>query len=222
MAADAMQSIKNKQYASAFSFLVQDVVDVDLGHDVFDVVVLNQCLHHFSALEDVFETIKNITKIDGIVVTNDVIGRNGHQLWPEVQVHVDAYWARLPERLTKDKTLGGFRQQYIDHDHSGIGFEGIRAQDVLPLLCQNFYFDSFIVYGALVIPIVDRRFGWNYDCDNEQDLQLIDELAALEMSLLESGDVKPTQILACMKLEPSDQYTSNVQRKPDSYVRWPD
>lgn len=222
MSADAMQSIKDKQYASAFSFLVQDVVDVDLGHDVFDVVVLNQCLHHFSALEDVFEIIKNITKKDGIVVTNDVIGRNGHQLWPEVDVHLQKYWQNLPERLRKDKALGGHAPHYVDHDHSGIGFEGIRAQDVLPLLCQHFYFESFVVYGALVIPVVDRRFGWNYECDNEHDLQLIDELATLEMALLERGDVKPTQILACMMLEPSDQYTSNVANKPVSYIRQPD
>lgn len=222
MAADAKRNIKDKKYASAFSFLVQDVVDIDFGAGTFDVVILNQCLHHFAALEKVFALIKNITKTDGIILTNDVIGRNGHQLWPEVHEHIDTYWSGIPKRLTKDKALGGFRQKYIDLDHSGIGFEGIRAQDVLPLLCQNFYFDSFIVYGALVIPIVDRRFGWNYDCDNEHDLKLIDELAMLEQVLLESGQVKPTQILACMTLEPSSEYTSNVTKKPESYVRWPE
>ena len=42
-------------------------------------------------------------------------------------------------------------------------FEGIRAQDILPLLVERFTFDEFIGFGNVIDPFVDRSFGPNFD-----------------------------------------------------------
>ncbi len=65
-------------------------------------------------------------------VTNDMIGRNGHQRWPEALEIVNQYWHELPEAYRYNKLLSRYEPEYMNWDCSTEGFEGIRAQDILP------------------------------------------------------------------------------------------
>lgn len=155
----------------------------------------NQCLHHLTALEHTATQLSATLKEGGALLVSDVIGRNGHQLWPEALDEIQRYWTQLPRRLRKDRALGGHPSTYVNYDHSNSGFEGIRAQDVLPCLLEHFDFDLCIAFGCLTTAIVNRRFGWNYDVENAEDRQRIDALAEREQALLASGQLKPTQLL---------------------------
>jgi hypothetical protein len=48
-------------------------------------------------------------------------------------------------------------------------FEGIRSQDILPLLLEYFHFEVFIPYGNVIDPFIDRTFGPNFDSSREWD-----------------------------------------------------
>lgn len=196
----------------------------DMGHPEphYDFVMANQCLHHFQELEVALDFVSDAMVADGVFATCDMIGRNGHQLWPEARIEVDRIWAGLPERLRRDRTRGGSAGEFHDYDHSNVGFEGIRAQEVLPLLVERFHFERFMPFACLVLPFVERRFGWNFDADDAGDRALIDAIARRDLDLLHAGVLKPTQLIAALRKQPVAALASRFPWSPAECIRWPD
>jgi SAM-dependent methyltransferase len=196
---------------------ISDVSADDFGR--FDVVLTNQCLHHFLELEHALDLVQASLNDGGVVLVSDVIGRNGHQLWPEALREVQRYWERLPDRLRKDHTRGGSSREYVDYDHSNVGFEGIRAQEILAALIERFEFEYFFPYGGIILPFIERRFGWNFDVESKDDRELIDQVATRDHELLWSGDIKPTQLLASLRKERSTRLITDFPLPPSACVR---
>lgn len=169
----------------------------------YDVVIANQCLHHFVELERIFDAVHAALAPDGVFVMSDVIGRNGHQLWPEALVEFDRFWDELPDTYRHDRVRGRTLERFDNHDHSDVGFEGIRAQDVLPCLLERFEVEDFIPFGCITLPFVERRFGWNFDPGREFDRDFIDRVADRDEALLNAGRLKPTQLVAALRTGPA-------------------
>ncbi len=165
----------------------------------YDVVMANQSLHHVTNLEGLFDAIHQAIGDDGIFITSDMIGRNGHMRWPEALTIVQEFWKELPTDYRYNVQL--HRQEHVfgNWDCSVEGFEGIRAQDILPLLVQRFGFDFFFGYGNLVDPFIDRSFGPNFSVEKEWDREFIDRVHARDEEELLSGRIKPTHALAVMR-----------------------
>src|SRR5262249_246324 len=83
-----------------------------------------------------------------------------------------------------------------DHDCSSEGFEGIRAQDILPLMLRHFHPARFFATGGFVDVIVDRGYGHGFDAENPEHLALVRCIAALNDVLLDAGLFKPPLMLA--------------------------
>ena len=109
-----------------------------------DVVMVHQSLHHFIDLENLFDKIKSAIGDGGIFVISDVIGRNGHMRWSEAMHHIDRLWSDMPDRYKYNHLLRRNENRYINWDCSSEGFEGVRAQDILPLLLERFNFKLFL------------------------------------------------------------------------------
>ena len=187
--------------AHRFGHAVLDCNDwpASFGARQFDVIVANQSLHHFLALESVLDRVHAMLADDGVFLVADTIGRNGHRPWPEVEREVALVFATLPERLRFDRMHGRTLDAYVPVDETGLGFEGVRSQDVLRLLVERFGFETFAPYGALVLPFVDRRFGPNFDVEREGDRRIVDEVAAREAALLRDGTIKPIRMIASLR-----------------------
>lgn len=170
------------------------------GH--YDAVIANQSLHHILELEKLFASIRDSMKPGGIFLTSDMIGRNGHQRWPEALEIVNEFWPELPESYRYNLQLRRHEATYLDWDCAQEGFEGIRAQDVLPLLAKNFYFEDFFVFANAIDPFIDRGFGHHFSPDREWDKAFIDRVHMADETAMTSGRVKPTHILAAMRLTP--------------------
>jgi len=159
-------------------------------------VMVIDALHHILNLEGLFEQVDNAIGRSGSFIFRDVIGRNGHMRWPEVLESLRALWPRLPERFRQHYIKGTVDLWFENFDCSVEGFEGIRSQDIMPLLADRFDFDQLLTYGGLVDVFVDRIFGWNFDPEQDEDRAFIESLQAAEDSLTASGALKPTQIYA--------------------------
>lgn len=164
----------------------------------YDAVLANQSLHHVVNLEGLFDAIAVAIGERGRFVVSDMIGRNGHARWPEALVLVQEFWRELPEAYRYNRMLRRKEQAFGNWDCSVEGFEGIRAQDILPLLIDRFGFSLFIAYGNLVDPFTDRAFGHNFDADAEWDRDFIDRVHARDVAEMLAGRIKPTHMLAVM------------------------
>jgi SAM-dependent methyltransferase len=164
----------------------------------YDGVIAYQALHHVVNLEGLFAAIKQSLTRTGCLVISDMIGRNGHMRWPEALPIVHEFWRKLPPSYRYNQQLRRYEELFEDWDCSQEGFEGIRSQDILPLLIETFHFKRFVAYANVIAPFVDRSFGHNFDAAAAWDRAFIDEVHHRDEELLLRGTIKPTQMLAIL------------------------
>lgn len=210
--------------AGVADLLAFDIADINQRRldRRYDVVLANQCLHHFVELETILDNIRDALADDGVFATSDVIGRNGHRLWPEALAELRPFWRELAPKHKYDRVLRQTTADYVDYDHADVGFEGIRAQDILRLLVERFEFEIFAPYACIALPIVERRFGWNFDANDPADIAFVDRLAQRDEALLDAGTVKPTQLVAAMRRRRIGPLVSTTRHAPADCIRAPD
>ena len=191
------QAATEKNLLTHMAFNCGDVAATGMDRTAH-IIIANQSLHHMVELELMFSKICECLHPQGYFLTHDMIGRNGHQRWPEALRIIEQLWSELPSRYKYNHQLQTRDEMFVNRDCSQEGFEGIRAQDILPLLTDRFDFELFLAYGNLIDVFVDRGYGPNFAADSIDDRQYIDRIHALDQQLLESGEIKPTRLLAAM------------------------
>ena len=188
----------------------------------YDAVIANQSLHHIVGLENVFDGVVQSLVPGGRFIVSDTMGRNGHMRWPEALVIVEEFWNELPMSYRIDRQRGVQERRYRNTDYSTSGFEGIRAQDILPLLVERFAFDVFVGFGNVIDPFVDRCFGPNFSVDRDWDRDFIDRVDARDEAALHSGEIKPAHMLAVMRVGGEGENGFADGLSPQASIRWPD
>lgn len=187
-------------------------VEADLNQwspeEKYDFVIANQSLHHLVNLEGLFDAIQQCLQPDGKFLVSDIIGRNGHLRSPEALEIVQKFWAKLPPSYKFHHTLLRYEEEFQDWDCSQDGFEGIRAQDILPLLRERFHFELFLPYGNLIDPFIDRGFGPNFDPQREWDRTFLDAVHARDEAELAAGRLQPTHLIAVLCKQPATPMTA--------------
>ena len=188
----------------------------------YDAVLANQSLHHIVGLENLFDGVARSLAPGGRFVVSDMIGRNGHKRWPEALAIVEEFWATLPSAYRVDRQRNVQEGRFPDTDYSTRGFEGIRAQDILPLLVERFAFDAFVGFANVIDPFVDRSFGPNFSVDRDWDREFIDRVHARDEAALGRGEITPTHMLAvmCVGREGENRFADG--RSPRQSIRPPD
>ena len=187
--------------------------------DPYALVIANQSLHHFQELELLFEKTQRAIGRDGVFVISDVIGRNGHMRWPEAMDIINGIWKTMPEKYKYNHLLRRYERMYDNWDCSKGGFEGVRAQEILPLLMKTFQFELFLAYGNVIDIFIDRAFGHNFDVNDDDDKRFIDKVAQLDEDLIERGRVKPTHLIAVMRNLPGGETKVYRHLTPEFCVR---
>lgn len=165
----------------------------------YDAVIANQSLHHVVNLEGLFDAVAASLVDGGRFITSDMIGRNGHRRWPEALALVHEFWRELPDSYRWNVQLKRHEEMFLDWDCSVVGFEGIRSQDILPLLLEKFAFEFFFAYGNVVDPFVDRSFGPNFDATQDWDRSFIDRVHLRDEREILAGRIPPTHMMAVMR-----------------------
>ena len=164
----------------------------------YDAVIANHSLHHLVALEPLFDHVAHTLPPHGRFIVSDMIGRNGHMRWPEALAIVNEYWAELPPAYRYDRQRFIQLDEFENWDCAKAGFEGIRAQDILPLLIERFSFEVFLAFANVIDPFVERSFGPNFSIEREWDRAFIDRVHARDERELAAGLVKPTHMFAVL------------------------
>lgn len=185
-----------------------------------DIYLAVHSLHHVAELEHLYDQVEHSLDPDGVLLVNDMVGRNGHVRWPEAGTIVRAIWQRMPERYRYNHYSDQIDAEYPDIDCSGEGFEGIRAQDVLPLLLERFHPELYISFGNVVDPFVDRVYGPNFDPDDAAAVEFVERVAQLDEAAIDLGVITPTHLVATFRARPTKcRYPRN--RSPEHTVRDP-
>lgn len=185
----------------------------------YTAIFANQALHHVLELEHLFAEVKRGLHSDGFFVASDIIGRNGHLRWPEALHDLKPFWRELPIEYRWNRSLKRNEDDYINHDCSSEGFEGIRAQDILPLLLRNFDFHLFLAFGNIIDIFVDRAFGPNFHADEEWDRAFVDRVHSADEQGILDGTLTPTHMFAVMTTGPCAEHYYSRGLAPERCVR---
>lgn len=188
----------------------------------YDAVVACQSLHHVVNLEGLFRRIRGALKPKGLFLISDMVGRNGHQRWPEALEIVQEFWRELPHDYRFNQMLRRHEESFVNWDCSTEGFEGVRSQDILTLLLKSFYFRVFVAYGNVIDPFVDRAFGHNFDATAEWDRNFIDRIHQRDEAEMLAGRIKPVHMEAVVAKEAGEPMLFHPPFTPGFCVRWPD
>jgi len=191
------------------------------AREEYRVVLANQALHHVVNLEDLFDAVHEAIGRQGRFIISDMVGRNGHMRWPEALQIVDRLWSELPPSYRFDRTLGMVCERYANVDCSRAGFEGIRAQDILPLLIERFGFSLFVPFANVIDVFVGRAIGPNFDPEREWDCAFIDRVHAADVEALRTGCIKPTHLMASMTTDRAISTRCPEGLTPSASVRPP-
>ena len=164
----------------------------------YDVLVVNQFFHHVADLEGFCTALARLLAPDGVLLSSDVVGRNGHLPWPDVDAQVQAFWRELTPAQTVDAGDGKRKDRYPPVDHAAYSNEGVRAQDVVACLADAFDFEVFLTFGAAIMPFIERRFGFNFAADGA-DAELLDRFAATDDARVERGDYPASNMFAVLR-----------------------
>jgi SAM-dependent methyltransferase len=170
----------------------------------YSAVIAKDTLHHVLGLEHLFDAIHEALEEDGVFLTTDMIGRNGHMRWPEALEIIEGIWKFIPDHYKINHQLKRVEKEYDNWDCSKKGFEGIRAQDILPLLVEKFTFRGFLGFGNLPDIFIERGFGHNLNVDDPHDTGFIDFLEQLNSLLIDLGYLKPTMMWGVMTRRKQD------------------
>ena len=80
----------------------------------YHAVMANQSLHHVVNLEGLFDAIHRAIDGGGSFVVSDIIGRNGHQRWPEALEIVQEFWQELPQAYRYNRQLKRQEERFLD------------------------------------------------------------------------------------------------------------
>jgi SAM-dependent methyltransferase len=166
--------------------------------ETYDVLVVNQFFHHVADLEGFCAALARLLAPDGVLLSSDVVGRNGHLPWPDVEAQVQAFWRELAPGQTVDRGDGKRKPHYQAMNHAAYSNEGVRAQDVVACLAQAFDFEVFLTFGAAIMPFVERRFGFNFAADGA-DAELLERIAATDEARVRRGDYPASNMFAVLR-----------------------
>jgi len=218
----ARKLVADKGLADYFEFKIVDVNEWDPG-EKFSGVMAQHTLHHIVELERMFDFIDRNLEDEGVFPIVDMIGRNGHMRWPETLDVIEKLWLILPDKYKFNHQLSKIVDPYDNWDCSKSGFEGIRAQDILPLLCERFSFQSFLGTGGFVDIFIERAFGHNFDVEDEVDMAWFNLIATMNDAMLETGAIKPTMIFAVARKKEFTTIPSVYRGMvPEKAIRQPD
>ena len=188
---------------------------------MYDGIIANQSLHHVVNLEGLLAEVRRGLAPRAFFIVDDMIGRNGHMRWPEALAAVRTFWRELPNEYRYNRQLERHERTYRNWDCSAESFEGVRAEDILPLLVERFHFHLFIGFGNVIDVFVDRSFGHNFDAEAAWDRDFVDRVHAFDEQGFAAGTLTPTHMMAVMTAEPDGDGAFARGLSPAMSVRRP-
>lgn len=135
-----------------------------------------------------------------MLLTSDIVGRNGHLPWPSVERVVQARWSELPPEKRFDRFANSAPERYRPENHAAYSNEGVRAQDITRILLDHLDFELFLTFAGSIIPFVERRIGFNFDPASDIDRGFIERVASEDQAALAQGRYPASNMLAALRV----------------------
>lgn len=187
-------NIEAKKRGAVFHADVQDINELVLPTNHYDVILAHASLHHFINLKRISKQINKSLKPNGFFITVDIPTKNGYLMWPETYKVVQNIWNILPDKYKIDHTKYNYPHlatNYENIDYSTNSFECINSEAILPSLRKYLKEKVYIPELSISRRFFDSKFGPNYDLNQPLDRAIFDFIVNLDIYYLDNKILKP-------------------------------
>ncbi|WP_299364575.1 class I SAM-dependent methyltransferase [Winogradskyella sp.] len=172
-------------------FKIQDVNDLRLENDTYDIVYFKASLHHFKNVEKlVSKTLMQILKPNGLLIINEYVGPSRLQ-FPKHQIKAinkalklipKPYRKRYKLNIYKNKVYGPGWLRMILADPS----ECIDSENIMPSIHQNYNTVYEASYGGNILQLALKDIAHHFIDLNKEKKEVLDGLFYFEDTYLKN------------------------------------
>lgn len=182
--------IASKQFAPTLqlNLIVADANALTYSGEKWDIIICISALHHIVELERLIKFCHESLNENGEFWSiGEYVGRNGNQLWPDARNEADRVFKILPEKYRRNYWTGQVDPVIPENDYSVGCFEGIRSEDIEPILER--WFIPLDVYrrNCFLWRLLNMAYSDNYDIKSREDRQWIVRLVEAELNHFRDG-----------------------------------
>ncbi|MDQ3280914.1 MAG: class I SAM-dependent methyltransferase [Acidobacteriota bacterium] len=166
------------------------VVDLNrdtLQRDAYDVVIAHSVLHHVDNLEHAYAQIESAMRANATLIVNEYIGPNRFQYSDEVLAMINALFRCLPKELRGN--YESRRRPPLDEMLAYDPTEGVRAEEVVPLLERHFDVRERKQLGGAVVQHLLFDVVQHFRFENARHRSLLEMLCTIDAMLTDRGRI---------------------------------
>lgn len=167
-----------------------DVNELFFSGETWDVIICISALHHVVELERCIQYIHDSLAIDGEFWSiGENIGRCGNRLWPDALTEANYVFKGLPEKYRKNRTTHKVDLEISDKDFSVDCYEGIRSEEILPILSRWFHEHDVYTRNCFLWRLINLDYSDNYSLSSEEDRIWIIKMVEAEVMHYAKGGI---------------------------------
>jgi SAM-dependent methyltransferase len=168
-------------------FDIEDLNFIQIKPGHFDAIFAHAALHHVINLEHLFAEIAAGLSPLGIFHLVEVVGMNRKLIWDDNEKFANALLDLIPDQIT--------RKVRLNVPRATTGMEGIRQEEILPLLRKNFCPVFELRHGAFMRFVCTHPdLGRQFDPSDVAVKPFLDFLIDCDNSAVEHGVLRPLEI----------------------------
>jgi ubiquinone/menaquinone biosynthesis C-methylase UbiE len=200
----AVDAADKKGLRDIIHYRTGDVYKIEYHENCYDVILLEQSLHHFSPIEDLLVRLNRFLKQNGYLIINEFVGPARFQ-WTDRQLEaINGLLSALPagyrtmwnSNSVKRKICKPSRLRMILDDPS----EAVESANILPMMHKIFHVIEIKEYGGTILHMLFQGIAHNFLSEDRETRRLLDACFEVEDALLNNGDIRSDFIVAvCTK-----------------------
>jgi len=195
--------------SDVLSYRVENVDQLKLPANKYDIIFCSHSLHHVSKLERVLKQIRHSLKSGGVFFINEYVGPSQF-IFTDAQLSaMNEYLAELPPSYVNSLKEPGVQKREVirptrEFMNSVDPSEAVRSDEIVPLMNKYFKIEQQKNYGGTLLQFGVSDIVGNFDPDKIEDQIWLDRLYEKEQSLMRAGKI-------------GSDFTVIVARIPDDY-----
>lgn len=185
---------------------VEDVNNIELPPETYDLVVVTHSLHHFKRIEHIVDQINHSLKPGGLFAAWEYVGPRYQRFSRRQRAHANMVLRALPAKYRRELD-GSIRQRVKSQSLLLISpDEATRSDRILPAF-QKMKILYQYNWAGLLFPLLRGGIAVNFDQNDPEDRKVIDCLFQLDRLLCQSGQVEPDFTIT-IAVKSTDGYTT--------------
>jgi SAM-dependent methyltransferase len=165
-----------------------NVNKLEFSGEKWDIILCVSALHHVVELEKLIEFCYYSLHHNGQFWSiGEYVGKNGNRLWPDAISEANKLFLQLPEKYRINSHTKELDNEIPDRDYSVGCFEGIRSEDIEPILDRWFQPIEVDRRNCFLWRLINLAYSDNYDLSKIEDREWITKIISTEVTHFKQG-----------------------------------